>query len=89
MCVNAGCARAHSQAFKDRWKKGTDVEKHEKYSTRGTEYILLGRETVSRRRDDLRLTDKEVRGWKFSKVNNLMNFKFPKIKGKKKIRVPI
>lgn len=33
-----------------------------------------------RRRRDLRLTDNEVGGWKFSKVNNLMNFKYPKIR---------
>lgn len=37
---------------------------------------------MTRRRGDLRLTDNKVGGWKFSKVNNLMNFKFPKI-GKK------
>lgn len=44
---------------------------------------------VTRRRGDLRLTDNEVGGWKFSKVNNLTNFKFPKIGGGEKIYVPI
>lgn len=40
---------------------------------------------VTRRRGDLRLTDNEVGGWKFSEVNNLTNFKFPKIGGKEDI----
>lgn len=35
-----------------------------------------------RRRGDFRLIDNKVGGWKFLKVNNLMNFKFLKI-GKK------
>lgn len=36
---------------------------------------------VTRRKGAFRLTDSEVGGWKFSKVSNLMNFKFPKMGG--------
>lgn len=64
--VNAWYAQVHSRAFKDRHTKGNNVEKCEKWSTKGTEYILIRRESVTRRRG---LTDNEVGGWKFSKVN--------------------
>ena len=45
---------------------------------------------MTRRKGAFRLTDSEVGGWKFSKVSNLMNFKFPKMGGgAEKIYVPI
>lgn len=44
---------------------------------------------MTKRRSDLRLTDHKVGGWKFSKVNNIMNLKFPKIERKKrKVSIP-
>lgn len=52
---------------------------------RKEENTSFGRVAVMRRRGDLRMTDNEVGGWKLSKVNNLMNFKFPKIGGKEDI----
>lgn len=43
---------------------------------------------MTRWRGNLTLTDNEVGGWKFSKVNNLIKFKYPKIE-KEKIYVPV
>lgn len=88
MRVNVGHACAQSQAFKDRYTKNNNVKKCEKWSTEGTEYILIGKEAVTRWRGNLTLTDNEVGGWKFSKVNNLIKFKYPKIE-KEKIYVPV
>lgn len=90
VCVRVGYARAHnkpyacahSQAFNDRYAEGDDAEKCETWSTEGTEYILLGREAVTRRRGHLRLTDSEVGDGNFQRL--IMNFKYPKIEGKKK-----
>ena len=62
MCVTVGYTHAYSQGFKDRQRKGNNVEKCDKSSTKGRERILIGREAVTRRRGDLRMTDNEVGG---------------------------
>lgn len=59
-----------------------DVGKYGKQSAKGTEYILTGREVVTRRRGDLKPTDNKAGGWKFSKIKYLMNYKYSKTEKK-------
>ena len=62
MYVNVGNIHAKSGVFKDSHTKGNYEEKCEKLSSKGTEYVLIRREVMARRRGDLRLTDSEVGG---------------------------
>lgn len=76
--LNVGYTLAYSQSFKYRQRKGNNVEKCEKKQHKGNRTHPYRERSCDRRRGNLRLTDSQVGGQKLSKVNNLMNFKFPK-----------